>query len=242
MNRKKFLYCHLSLSVVVGIIIGSIVFGMWYPAPFAAVIGVSSIFLMLLVIDVVIGPLLTFIVYKEGKKSLKFDLSFIVFLQITALCYGVITIAQGRPVWIVFNVDRFDVVQSYQLSPEHLAKAKEEFKSSNWFGPEWVAAKKSSDADVNTDLMFESLAGGADLPQRPDLYVLYEQESNTVQRKAIHTDELKNFNAFENVKRVLELYPHADAYLPLVSKNKNLVVLIQRDTAKIEGVVELSPW
>jgi hypothetical protein len=63
-----------------------------------------------------------------------------------------------------------------------------------------------------------------------------------VQIKAVSVGELKKFNSLDDVNRVLELYPNADAYLPLVSKNQSMVVLILRDTAKINGVVELNPW
>ena len=59
---------------------------------------------MLLAIDVILGPLLGLLVYKEGKKSLKFDLSVIILIQIAALCYGVFSIEQGRPAWLVYNV------------------------------------------------------------------------------------------------------------------------------------------
>lgn len=242
MNKKKFLFYHFTCSVIVGVVIAVIVFGVWYPSPFAAAIGVPSIFSILLLVDLVIGPLLTSIVYKEAKASLKFDLSVIIFIQIAALLYGMFTIAQGRPVWIVFNIDRFDVVQSYQLSADYRAKAKDEFNSSNWFGPKWVAAAKSTDETVNSDLLFESLSGGADLPHRPDLYVPYEQELKSVQKKAIPIGELKKFNNLATVSKALTSYPDVDAYLPLVSTKQSMVVLIQRDTAKIKGVVELKPW
>ena len=52
---------------------------------------------MLLAIDVIVGPLLSLLVYKEGKKTLKMDLSIIVLVQILAMSYGVYVIAQSRP-------------------------------------------------------------------------------------------------------------------------------------------------
>lgn len=47
----------------------------WYPTPLATAVGVTQIFLMMLAIDVTVGPILGFIVYKEGKKTLKMDLT-----------------------------------------------------------------------------------------------------------------------------------------------------------------------
>ncbi len=36
-----------------------LVFGVWYPAPLHQALGVTKIFLLLLLVDVVLGPLMT---------------------------------------------------------------------------------------------------------------------------------------------------------------------------------------
>ncbi len=82
-----------------------------YSSPLATAVGVTHIFLMLLVIDVILGRLLGLLVYKEGKKTLKFDLSVIILIQMAALCYGVFSIEQGRPAWLVYNVYHFELVR-----------------------------------------------------------------------------------------------------------------------------------
>ena len=88
---------HLLISGVIGLIAVCIVFFVWYPDPLQDAVGVTEIFLILLSVDIVIGPLLTLLVYKPGKPSLKFDLSVIALLQLVALCYGMNTVFQGRP-------------------------------------------------------------------------------------------------------------------------------------------------
>src|SRR5690554_2066380 len=65
---------------------------------------------LLVIVDVIIGPLLTFVVYKHGKKTLKFDLSVIVLMQLAAFIYGAYVIYQGKPSWLVFNDSAFEVV------------------------------------------------------------------------------------------------------------------------------------
>jgi len=57
-------------------------FFIWYPQPLAKAVGVIHIFIMLIVIDVILGPSLSFFVYKEAKKTLKFDLAVIILIQI----------------------------------------------------------------------------------------------------------------------------------------------------------------
>ena len=62
------------LSFLVALLVVGLVFFIWYPSPLATAVGVTYIFLMLLVIDVILGPLLGLLVYKEGAllhKDLK---------------------------------------------------------------------------------------------------------------------------------------------------------------------------
>ncbi|MDP3837604.1 MAG: hypothetical protein Q8Q54_01645, partial [Methylococcales bacterium] len=73
---------HLLLSGLVAAVTIIIVFFIWYPRPLDEATGVTQIFLLLLAVDIVTGPVMTFVVYQRGKKGLKFDLSVIVLLQI----------------------------------------------------------------------------------------------------------------------------------------------------------------
>ena len=69
-KRLKFFLGHLSISFLVALLVIGLMFFVWYPSPLATAVGVTHIFLMLLAIDVVIGPILGVLVYKEGKKVL----------------------------------------------------------------------------------------------------------------------------------------------------------------------------
>lgn len=69
-KRLKFFLGHLSISLLVALLVIGLMFFVWYPSPLATAVGVTHIFLMLLAIDVVIGPILGVLIYKEGKKVL----------------------------------------------------------------------------------------------------------------------------------------------------------------------------
>ena len=79
-KRKIFFFGHFSLSCLLALIFLVWLFLFWYPSPLATAVGVTHIFLMMLAIDVIVGPLLGLLVYKEGKKTLKFDLGVIIVL------------------------------------------------------------------------------------------------------------------------------------------------------------------
>ncbi|KZY28646.1 MULTISPECIES: hypothetical protein [unclassified Oleiphilus] len=80
-----------------------------YPDFYFKIQGISEIILILFAVDVILGPLLTFVVYKKGKKSLKFDLSVIALFQIAALVYGFQTIYKERPLSALLVNNSFEI-------------------------------------------------------------------------------------------------------------------------------------
>ena len=141
----KFFLSHLSISLFIAILVMGLVFFVWYPAPLAQAVGVTHIFLMMLVIDVIIGPALSLLVYKEGKKSLKFDLTVIILIQVSALCYGIYSIAEGRPAWLVYTVDRFEVVRNNEIIDDHIQNAQKQYQQPSWLKPQFVAIEFAKD-------------------------------------------------------------------------------------------------
>src|SRR5699024_10363140 len=110
-NKLTAFAIHLGISFVIALLAVGLVFFVWYPAPLHTALGVSKICLVLLLIDVVLGPIRTVIVYKKGKRALGMDLTVIAALQLAALTYGLWTVAEGRPAWLVFGGNHFELVR-----------------------------------------------------------------------------------------------------------------------------------
>ncbi len=220
----------------------ALVFLVWYPAPLATATGVTPIFLLMLGIDVTMGPLLTLLVYKPRKKSLRMDLTVIVLLQVAALAYGIHTMAVARPAWLVFNKDRFDVALANELDITRMEQAKPEFRYAPWTGPRWVASAAPSDPTASFDLMMESGGGGPDLPQRIDLYFPIEQSADAIRAKALPLADLDKYNPPADVAKVLKQWPDADAFLPLMAKVQAMTVLVRKADSKVIAIVNLNPW
>jgi hypothetical protein len=238
--RLKAFALHLVASCLLALLMVALVFLVWYPAPLHLAIGVTGIFFLILGVDVVIGPVLTFVVYKVGKKTLKFDLAVIVCLQLAAFGYGLWTVAQGRPAWLVFNVDRFDVARAIDLDDRHLARTPEAYRRAPLTGPGWVASRVPTDIDERNTLTFESTMGGVDLPQRIDLYLPLAQERASLLARAKPLAELGRFNPPEAVSARLAPWPQADAWLPLMASQQAMVVLLAK--GEVLGMVDLRPW
>lgn len=134
-KRLKFFLSHLAISFLLALIVVGLVFFIWYPSPLAKAVGVTHIFLMMLAIDVIIGPLLGLLIYKEGKKTLKMDLGIIILIQISALGYGVYSIAQGRPAWLAYYVDNFQVVRNNEILDQDIEKALPQYQQPERYVP-----------------------------------------------------------------------------------------------------------
>lgn len=125
-----------------------LVFRIWYPPPFAELAGGSALFLILVSVDVVIGPALTAVVASPGKARAELlrDLFVIFGLQLAAMAYGLHTMAAARPVAIAFEVDLFRVVSAVEVDQTTLHLAPARFHSLSLTGPVVLAAIKPSDA------------------------------------------------------------------------------------------------
>lgn len=240
--RLKAMLIHFAGSLLLAAGALGLVYGLWYPGPLGQAVGVSGIVLLLLGVDVVLGPMLTFAVYQPGKKSLRFDLAVIVAVQLAAFGYGIATIAQGRPAWLVFNADRFDVAQASDLDTRYAAEALIEFRAPPWTGPGWVASVNPEDPEARNQLVLESAGGGSDLPQRVDLYRPLAREAENLRARARPLGELEAFNAADAVWAAVSAWPQADGWLPLMARAQAMVVLLDTAQGRPIAIVELHPW
>lgn len=241
-KRQKFFLGHLIISVVISIIFIGIVFLCWYPSPLAKAVGVTHIFLMLIFIDVILGPILGLLVYKEGKKTLKMDLSIIILVQIFALSYGIYNIAEGRPVWIVQNGDRFELIRNNDLVYSNVEKIKPQYQSPSWFKPQYVSVFQGKTISERNKNLFEAITTGVSNAMRPELYIPLSEGQKQLIEASKRLDTLNQFNDNQNVKSVLSKYPEADAWCALAGLSVDMVVLINKEKGEVIKIVDLRPW
>lgn len=240
-KRLKFFLSHLFISLFVALLVMGLVFFVWYPIPLAKAVGVTQIFLMMLAIDVIVGPLLGLLVYKEGKKTLKFDLTIIIAIQISALLYGVYSIEQGRPTWLAYNVDRFELVRKNEIVDQNINQAQPQFQQSSWFKPQFVATVFAKDTNQRNNDMFAEVLGGISIAQRPERYVDFSQAKAQLQKRAQSLELLSQYNDKAVVKNILAKYPQATAFLPMKASAVDMTVLINHK-GEVVKIVDLRPW
>jgi hypothetical protein len=185
MNRWKAAGYHFALSLLVIFSIAALALLVWYPYGTYAISGVDRLFTVMLIIDITIGPVLTCIVYKQGKASLKKDLTVIALLQMMFLAYGLNTLWQSRPVFLVGSTARFNLVFANEISDEDLAKAsRPEWKHLPVLSPSIVGVLPSNDPKERSDMLWRTLETGVDIHQLPELYIPLEDAAAEILRDA----------------------------------------------------------
>lgn len=149
---------HLGLSACVAALVAAAVFGLLYPDPYRTLLGVGVIFLLVLAVDIVCGPLLTWILASPRKSQRErwLDFGLIGLIQMAALVYGLYSVWVARPVVLAFEVDRLLVVSANEIDATHLAQAPEGLRRLPLWGVHQVGTRRSA----NNQEMLEGLELG----------------------------------------------------------------------------------
>lgn len=243
MTRLRAAFIHFSLCMLVAAMLLTLFWFVWYPAPLFKAVGGDEIFLLLLGIDVALGPLMTLIVFKAGKKSLRFDLAVIAAVQFAALAYGVHTLLAGRPVYVAALGHRFDLIQANEIEVADLVKAG---KSLPWFGPEWVGTRSPADAKERESIMFSGL-GGADAGHFPQHHRPIEDMREELLRRAEPIASLIKLNPNHAAEIGAWLAEHRRTekdtlFQGLKARSRDMAVMLDANTAAVIGIAPFRPW
>jgi 5-methylcytosine-specific restriction endonuclease McrA len=248
MNRWKASVTHFAICIAIAAAILVLMLLAWFPPPYFSAQGGKELLLLIVSVDVILGPLITLVIYKHGKKGLKFDLVVIALLQLSALGYGIVAISEARPVYLVYAVDRFDLINARDIDPADMHKATlNEFKSFPLTGPKLIAAKLPEDIQERNDLIFSSMSGGADITALPKYFVPYLSLKQDV---IDHLKPLSRLTASAkqsnvNLQQVVQatgLTENELGYLPISTSKRYLAAIVNRKSAEIMDVIPVDPW
>lgn len=248
MSRWKAAGLHLCISVVIAAIVSGVLVGVWYPPPYFHAGGADKLLALVVGVDVVIGPFLMLLVFKAGKRGMKFDIAVIGILQAAALGYGVHTIVSSRPVFMVAAVDRFVLVDADQIAGKDLAQASEpQWRHLSWTGPVMVAAKLPTDPKEHDALLFSAAAGGKDVQDYPKYYVPYQKAVPGLLKQAHPVSALIKLNPDKRDEIEAWVKQHRPrnagvVWLPIQARRHDLTMMMNAKTGKPLAALPLIPW
>jgi hypothetical protein len=245
MSRWNAAGIHLGISAMIAAVVLAVIYLVWYPGPYFKAMGGDQLLLLLIGVDVVIGPLITLFFFKAGKQGLMFDLTVIAFLQSAALMYGVSVAAQARPVYSVFVVDRFETVTANALDPAEQARVKRpEFQSLSWTGPHRAGVVKPDDPQEANRILF-AMVEGKDLQHFPQHFVPYAEIAAEAGRRAQSIETLRHYNrqSATEIDAFLDRHGVKESevgFLPLRARRGELSVIVKRSSGEIVATLPLS--
>lgn len=241
---------HFSISLIVALCVAPLVFAVWFPGALRELLGGSTLFLILMAVDVVCGPLLTLVLFSPSKSRNKWrlDLGLIVLIQVAALVYGLSQVASARPVFIAFEGDRFRIVQALDINIDRLDEAPVELQSLSYAGPRLIGVRLAKSGDSDHLASLQMSIQGLHPSFRPSRWQSYESQVPEVmaQLRPISDLRIKNpekTGLLDGVLRKKGLSDEQVGYVPLVlDVVTDWVVLVERQTGRPRAYLHLDGW
>jgi len=245
MTRFQAFTKHFLLSAVIVGTACAVIWYAWYPAPLFEFVGAWSAVQVLIGVDLIVGPVMTLILYKAGKRWLWLDMTVIAIIQLTAFGYGMSVIYQERPCYMVFAVDRFELVTCSMIDPQ-LLKSNEAIGPKDWRSPLYAVANFPSDQNEFQKLQEEVIFEGApDIALRPNLWSTYDENiSKQLSAVAIPaaslslTDEMRK--EYSDIEARIDKEPWLIAATTM--KGQVITLAIDPDTLRPMGHLPINPW
>jgi len=200
--RLKAFTLHLVMSaLVLSCTLGGLYLG-WYHWPGWYLAAVIPVVTVMVGVDVVLGPLLTFVIASERKprRELARDIGIIVAVQLVAFGYGATTLWHGRPLYYAFSVNCLSIVQGYDLDPEDTARAQRENRplAPHWNSlPRWIYAPLPGSSAESEKIVSSALSGGYDVTARPTYFRSWQDGRNDLRGALQRIDDIKFFSGPE---------------------------------------------
>jgi hypothetical protein len=247
-SRGRVFLAHLALTAVLVGIGYALVRLLWYPQPYFDAVAPARELHALLGVNLVLGPALTLVLFKPGKKGLRFDLALIAAVQLGGLGYAAHELYIQRPYFNVFAVDRFTVLGRDDADAAQWVEARSRVGSKPFVGPLPAVALLPKDRAGMERLIEETVLGGKpDIDRRPEFWDRYDGHVAEITARAKPLQTLAAYGG-DVASRVATL-PHrfgvaADrlGVLPLVTRSGYLSLVIDTDTGAPLEVFAVDPW
>jgi hypothetical protein len=242
-SRLRAAALHLFLSVVVAACCAALVFGLWYPPPYAVLAGGVGLFMLITSVDVVAGPLLTLVAFnvEKTRSHLRRDLLTISALQLAALAYGLHTVYEARPVLLAAENQLFRVVAANEVDMLEINSAPADMQSLSLTGPKLVGVRMARTGDEKLEAIERALEG-FDGGARPSYWEPYEASRIRVQKQLRPMDQLGpiGMEAHARIEKLLQQHHKAReqvGFLPVKARAQDWIVLLDRSSGEILELV-----
>jgi hypothetical protein len=247
--RLKALGLHLSGSAcALSLILGALYLG-WYSWPGWTLTDVTHVVVVMVGVDVVVGPLLTFVIAHPGKprRELVRDVSMIIAVQLCALIYGTASLWNGRPLYYAYSETVLQLVQAYDIDAQESAEGRRvnpDF-APHWYSlPRWIWAPLPQDRSTSQKIVSSAILGGDDVISMPRYFKPWEQGLPVLRTKLQKVDNVAYFMGSDKKKlkermRAAGLATDQANSMPLIGRGHPLLAVFDPASVKIKAIISV---
>ena len=237
MNRYTAFASHLGISLVIFVLLSYLIVFEWYPDFFFATDGGWQGIRIVALVDLVLGPTLTLVVFKAGKPGLKFDLTLIGIFQAICLVIGVYIVYAERPIAMVYadgyfhSVTADDYHDAGQPVPnlDHLPGT----------NPKWVTSRLPDDREF--EIRRDSLHARIPLFALPEHYKPFEGTDIDQLNDPFPIADIRQVQKEDLEAFLVEHGGEAEDYLffPFGIRFGLALIALHRDSASFAGILSM---
>lgn len=235
-TRTQALLTHLSASALILAALSLLVLTDWYaPWPLLSLQGGLKILGLLVTVDLILGPALTWLVFKpeKSRRMLIFDLSVIILVQMAAFSYGAWALHSQRPLYLAFVQDHFEVARAADLSLDSLNP---DLLPDNYRGARPVQVELPS--SLRLEMMLARTLKDRSLGLRTQYYRPFPGNQRSEHLAALAQKPPASPNALHDWLSSHNLTQEQVLLFPVLGQNKEGTAIISRDKGEVIGLLD----
>lgn len=246
--RLKAFATHLLCSIMALTLILGALYAGWYHWPGWYLADVTHVIVVMVAVDVVVGPLLTLVIANAGKprRELRRDIAIIVAVQLVALGYGANALWTGRPLYYAFSVNCLQMVQAYDIdAPSARAARTGRLElAPRWYSrPRWIWVPFPKDPAVAERIFQSLMQGGADIIGLPQYYRPWAEGAPELRMQLQRVADIRFFSARQKVllaarMRAAKLDPEARNGIALTGRGSTLLAVMDPKSLRLLALLE----
>lgn len=237
---------HSLVTLVCAAVTYVLVFYVWYPDVFAHLMPGTKLFLLVLAVELVLGPCISLVIFNPTKSRRELILDYLIAgsIQFSALVYGVLSVVDSRPIYVVFVKDRLEVVSAAELDkPDLLEASSHHFSEISWAGPRFICVRVPRDAAEKERLLFDEIPSGKDVQHLPRFY--RECNKGELPQYGFAISKLKSIAAVRDKDEVSPELMRLDddkVWLPIMGKMGVWVAIFDRSSSVPIRYIQFDPF
>ena len=246
MTRLSVFKLRLAASAVLLLLALAVVRLLWFPGPYFAISGVGKLVAIMAVVALIVGPGLTTLVYKPGKKGLVLDIYLLAAVEIAAVAVALVMLHARQPYFTVLAVDRFEAVPLSEIDPTEILY--EELRRRPGHQPRLVYAEMPTDPEIVSQLIDETVFQGKnDIDRRPEFWKPYPAGVRHLRQAARPLSDLivEDSRRGRKAQRWLSRRDGSARdylFLPLRGMEADAAMILHADIGYPVGALAVDPW